>query len=191
VLIGRDTYEDLTPETFEKVLDAIARGETPKPGPQNGRQFSAPLGGDTTLLEVAAPPTVAATAPPAATDAEALAAAEEADINAKLATLSKDATPEEKANAVGIRPQGLTAARDDAADNLQRIKGIGPVNENKLHALGIFHFSQIAGWSRQEIRWVGTYLAFPGRIDREHWVSQAAVLASGGDNVLKPEKTQS
>ena len=49
VLIGKDTYEDLTPESFEKVLDAIARGETPKPGPQNGRQFSAPLGGDTTL----------------------------------------------------------------------------------------------------------------------------------------------
>src|SRR5215831_14175994 len=49
VLIGRDTYEDLTPESFEKVLDAIGRGETPKPGPQNGRQFSAPLGGDTTL----------------------------------------------------------------------------------------------------------------------------------------------
>jgi NADH-quinone oxidoreductase subunit E len=49
VQIGKDTYEDLTPESFEKVLDAIARGESPKPGPQNGRQFSAPLGGDTTL----------------------------------------------------------------------------------------------------------------------------------------------
>ena len=54
VLIGRDTYEDLTPESFAKVLDAIARGETPKPGPQNGRQFSAPLGGDTTLTNVTA-----------------------------------------------------------------------------------------------------------------------------------------
>jgi NADH-quinone oxidoreductase subunit E len=49
VQIGADTYEDLTPETFEKVLDAIARGEKPEPGPQNGRHFSAPLGGDTTL----------------------------------------------------------------------------------------------------------------------------------------------
>jgi NADH-quinone oxidoreductase subunit E len=49
VLIGSDTYEDLTPESFEKVLDAIARGEKPEPGPQNGRHFSAPLGGDTTL----------------------------------------------------------------------------------------------------------------------------------------------
>jgi NADH-quinone oxidoreductase subunit E len=49
VLIGSDTYEDLTAESFEKVLDALARGEKPAPGPQNGRQFSAPLGGDTTL----------------------------------------------------------------------------------------------------------------------------------------------
>ncbi len=43
VQIGRDTYEDLTPETFEKVLDAIARGEKPKPGPQIDRQY---LGAD-------------------------------------------------------------------------------------------------------------------------------------------------
>jgi NADH-quinone oxidoreductase subunit E len=49
VLIWKDTYEDLTAESFEKVLNAFARGKPPKPGPQNGRQFSAPLGGPTTL----------------------------------------------------------------------------------------------------------------------------------------------
>jgi NADH-quinone oxidoreductase subunit E len=49
VLIWKDTYEDLNAESFEKLLDAFARGETPKPGPQNGRQYSAPLGGPTTL----------------------------------------------------------------------------------------------------------------------------------------------
>jgi NADH-quinone oxidoreductase subunit E len=51
VQIGDDTYEDLTPESFERVLDALSRGEHPQPGPQNGRQFSAPLGGDTTLTD--------------------------------------------------------------------------------------------------------------------------------------------
>jgi hypothetical protein len=56
VQIGKDTYEDLTPQSFEKVLDAIARGDSPKPGPQNGRQFSAPLGGDTTLTSPLASP---------------------------------------------------------------------------------------------------------------------------------------
>jgi NADH-quinone oxidoreductase subunit E len=53
VLIGSDTYEDLTPETFERVLDALSRGGTPKPGPQNGRHYSAPIGGDTTLTDPA------------------------------------------------------------------------------------------------------------------------------------------
>lgn len=49
VLVWKDTYEDLTPETFEKMLDGFAAGKPPKPGPQNGRQFSAPEGGPTTL----------------------------------------------------------------------------------------------------------------------------------------------
>jgi NADH-quinone oxidoreductase subunit E len=187
VLIGKDTYEDLTAESFGRVLDAIARGETPKPGPQNGRQFSAPLGGETTLKNnaVASSGAISSREP---VQAEVLAAAEEAEIAAKLATLPKDATAEDKANAVGSRPRGLAAARDGTKDNLQRIKGIGPVNETKLNALGIFHFDQIAHWTRQEIRWVGTYLAFPGRIDRENWVSQAAILAAGGDNPMKPGK---
>ncbi len=232
VLIGDDTYEDLTPESFERVLDALAKGETPTPGPQNGRQFSAPIGGDTTLtdspISVPHPPPSAAAAPPAAAEptppverakiqdapapmapspadaapdiaapakdseplaaAEELAEAEEAEISAKLAKLGKDATPEQKADAVGTRPQGLAAPRADQSDNLQRIKGIGRVNEQKLNALGIFHFDQIAGWGRPEIRWVGTYLAFPGRIDRENWVSQATRLAAGADNPDKPTK---
>ena len=49
-----------------------------------------------------------------------------------------------------------------------------------MRELGIFHFDQIAGWTREEIRWVGTYLSFPGRIDKEQWVGQAANLAAGG-----------
>jgi len=47
--INYDYYEDLTPETFEKVLDQLADGRTPKPGPQIDRQLSAPIGGLTTL----------------------------------------------------------------------------------------------------------------------------------------------
>jgi NADH-quinone oxidoreductase subunit E len=47
--INYDYYEDLTPETFEKVLDQLAAGRAPKPGPQIDRQLSAPIGGPTTL----------------------------------------------------------------------------------------------------------------------------------------------
>jgi NADH-quinone oxidoreductase subunit E len=49
--INVDYYEDLTPETFEKILDEMAAGRTPKPGPQVDRQLSAPIGGPTTLKE--------------------------------------------------------------------------------------------------------------------------------------------
>jgi NADH-quinone oxidoreductase subunit E len=52
VMIWKDTYEDLTPESFNKVLDGFAKGNPPKPGPQNGRQFSAPEGGPRVLQEV-------------------------------------------------------------------------------------------------------------------------------------------
>ena len=54
VLIWNDTYEDLTAESFEKILDDFAAGRKPKPGPQIDRQLSAPVGGPTTLKSVKA-----------------------------------------------------------------------------------------------------------------------------------------
>ncbi|KAF8682948.1 Thioredoxin-like [2Fe-2S] ferredoxin [Rhizoctonia solani] len=44
-----DFYEDLTPETTKKILDAFAKGEKPKPGPQSGRQTSENSAGLTAL----------------------------------------------------------------------------------------------------------------------------------------------
>ena len=44
-------YEDLTPETFEKLLDQFAEGKTPKPGSAIGRHGSAPEGGPLTLTD--------------------------------------------------------------------------------------------------------------------------------------------
>ena len=51
--IGDDYYEDLTPETTVKLLDAVARGEKPKPGNQSKRLTTSPEGGFTTLLDTA------------------------------------------------------------------------------------------------------------------------------------------
>jgi NADH-quinone oxidoreductase subunit E len=53
VQINDDNYEDLTFESMTAVLDVLARGETPKPGPQIVRQTSCPEGGPTTLPEMA------------------------------------------------------------------------------------------------------------------------------------------
>ena len=92
------------------------------------------------------------------------------------------------------RPRGLEAAREGKPDELQRISGIGPKNEKILHTLGFFHFDQIAGWTSLQIAWVDDHLKFNGRIGREEWVDQAALLASGRDTEFDvrfgPKKTK-
>ncbi len=50
--INDDFYEDLTAETAGAVLDKIANGETPTPGPQSGRRGCEPAGGLTSLTDV-------------------------------------------------------------------------------------------------------------------------------------------
>jgi len=51
VQINDDNYEDLTFESTTAILEALARGETPKPGPQIDRFLAAPVGGPTVLKE--------------------------------------------------------------------------------------------------------------------------------------------
>ena len=50
IQVASDTYEDLTPEIFETILDQLAAGKRPKPGPQSARRSSEPSGGLTTLM---------------------------------------------------------------------------------------------------------------------------------------------
>jgi NADH-quinone oxidoreductase subunit E len=51
VQVGKDVYEDLTPELFEKVMDGFGKGAPLKPGSQIGRQASCPVTGPTTLKD--------------------------------------------------------------------------------------------------------------------------------------------
>lgn len=80
-----------------------------------------------------------------------------------------------------MRPAVLAEPRSGVPDNLQRIWGIGKRNEELLQSLGIFHFGQIAAWTPAEARWVASHLAFPERLERDNWIGQAIVLATGGD----------
>jgi branched-chain amino acid transport system ATP-binding protein len=88
----------------------------------------------------------------------------------------------------GIKPRKpvrtsnwLAAPRGGRADDLLVIKGIGPVNKRKLNEHGIFHFDQIAAWTRTDIETAEAYLEFDGRIDREDWIGQAKKLAAAAD----------
>jgi len=49
VQINYDYYEDLTADSFSRILNDLAAGKSPKPGPQVARLNSAPIGGQTTL----------------------------------------------------------------------------------------------------------------------------------------------
>lgn len=49
--IGKDYYEDLTTEKLHELLDELAAGRVPTPGPQNGRYAAEPLFGLTSLTE--------------------------------------------------------------------------------------------------------------------------------------------
>ncbi|WP_299885463.1 NADH-quinone oxidoreductase subunit E [uncultured Ruegeria sp.] len=49
--IGKDYYEDLTAESFGKIIDDLAAGKVPLPGPQNGRYAAEPLSGLSSLTE--------------------------------------------------------------------------------------------------------------------------------------------
>ena len=49
--IGKDYYEDLTAERMGELIDEMAAGEVPVPGPQNGRFAAEPLSGLTSLKE--------------------------------------------------------------------------------------------------------------------------------------------
>ena len=90
-------------------------------------------------------------------------------------------------SAAMTRPKGIAAARGGKADKLQRISGVGPKNEKILHSLGIFHFDQIANWTAKELHWVDDHLKFHGRIVREEWVRQGALLAAGKEAEFNKE----
>ncbi|CUH32614.1 NADH dehydrogenase subunit E [Jannaschia seosinensis] len=82
----------------------------------------------------------------------------------------------------GQKPVTLDAPRNGQADDLKRIKGIGPKLETECNELGIWHFDQIANWSEDEVAWVDRHLeGFKGRVSRDDWVAQARALASGDD----------
>lgn len=80
---------------------------------------------------------------------------------------------------IGKKPLLLTEAREGGKDNLQLIKGIGPVLESLLNQTGFYHFDQIANLAEEEVAWLDNAMAFPGRIKREEWISQAKDLAQG------------
>ena len=77
-----------------------------------------------------------------------------------------------KAEKIDFATIGVASATDK--DNLQELKGIGPFIEEKLNALGIYKFEQIAKMTSDIEDEVNIAIEFfPGRVKRDQWVKQA------------------
>jgi predicted flap endonuclease-1-like 5' DNA nuclease len=64
-----------------------------------------------------------------------------------------------------------------AKDDLKLIAGVGPAIEKKLNGLGIYSFRQISEFTPRTIEEISQAIKFfPGRIERDNWVSQARNL---------------
>lgn len=72
---------------------------------------------------------------------------------------------------------------DTAADDLRRIKGVGPKLVTLLKEQGVTTYSQIAEWGDADIERVDATLGrFAGRITRDQWVEQAKLLSAGDES---------
>jgi predicted flap endonuclease-1-like 5' DNA nuclease len=75
---------------------------------------------------------------------------------------------------------GFSAMVGSGRDRLQRIGGINGEIEKLLNTQGVNRYTQIAGWSGDDIKRYDGLLGHPGRINRETWVEQAQILSRGG-----------
>ncbi len=185
--IGKDYYEDLTADGLRKLLDDLAAGKVPTPGPQNGRYAAEPLSGLTALTDHESGRTQYNASVQLASDiGDTVKRIDGTEVplltpwlTSGSASAKKPEAPKAEAAAVEeVEPELLKAARAEGADDLKRITGVGPKLEETLNGLGIYHFDQIAKWTAAEIAWVDARLKFKGRIERDDWVAQAATLAS-------------
>ncbi|WP_296424933.1 NADH-quinone oxidoreductase subunit NuoE [Yoonia sp.] len=189
--IGKDYYEDLTAARLAEIIDELAAGQVPVPGPQNGRFAAEPLKGLTSLKAYESGKTqynasvqlavdigdtvkrIDGTEVPLLTPWIAGAAKKPATKKAAAPT----AVAVETVPMAESKPRTTKAPRKAGADDLKLISGVGPKLEGVLNELGFWHFDQIAKWTEAEVVWVDSRLKFKGRIMRDNWMAQAAALA--------------
>lgn len=212
--IGKDYYEDLTAARLAEIIDEIAAGQVPVPGPQNGRYACEPLSGLTSLKDMDSGRTQYNASVQLAVDiGDTLKRIDGTEVPLTTPWMGKpdgphgekpkkkSPTPDEEEyigrpkvkpaatptpdSGHGEKPKTMSAPRETGADDLTRIRGIGPKLETMLHGMGFYHFDQIAAWSAAEVAWVDENLeGFKGRVSRDDWVSQATLLAEGGETAF-------
>ena len=108
-------------------------------------------------------------------------AAEAETLRARCAALEAELARLRPAEAAAPAATGAAAEPPQAlaADDLTRIKGIGPVMQRRLGELGISSFRQLAELTPGEMQRINSAIDFPGRVERERWIEQARRFLAG------------
>ena len=185
--VGKDYYEDLTAVRLGEIIDEMAAGEIPVPGPQNGRFAAEPLAGLTSLTAHAAGrEALNASVGLASTQADTLKRIDGTELPLIMPWLNSDDRKPALDPSASARPTTLAKARDGGPDKLTKIKGIGPKLQELLFSMGFFHFDQIASWDKSQVAWVDENLdGFKGRASRDDWVAQAFCLSGSSVGGVK------
>jgi NADH-quinone oxidoreductase subunit E len=185
--VGKDYYEDLTAVRLGEIIDEMAAGEIPAPGPQNGRFAAEPLAGLTSLTAHAAGrEALNASVGLASTQADTLKRIDGTELPLIMPWLNSDDRGPVLDPSASARPTTLAKARDGGPDKLTKIKGIGPKLQELLFSMGFFHFDQIASWDKSQVAWVDENLdGFKGRASRDDWVAQAFSLSGSSVGGVK------
>ena len=185
--VGKDYYEDLTAVRLGEIIDEMAAGEIPAPGPQNGRFAAEPLAGLTSLTAHAAGrEALNASVGLASTQADTLKRIDGTELPLIMPWLNSDDRGPALDPSASARPTTLAKARDGGPDKLTKIKGIGPKLQELLFSMGFFHFDQIASWDKSQVAWVDENLdGFKGRASRDDWVAQAFSLSGSSVGGVK------
>ncbi|NML93907.1 hypothetical protein [Novosphingobium olei] len=94
--------------------------------------------------------------------------------------VAHEAQEEVEAAPVVAAAPAAAPAEAGSADDLTRIKGVGPKLNARLKELGVTRFAQIAAWSEADLAAIDAQLgAFAGRPKRDAWIEQATLLAGG------------
>jgi len=181
VQIGKDYYEDLTAESFANILDELAAGNVPTPGPQNGRYAAEPLSGLTSLTEHEAGK--------AKYNASVQLADEIGDTVKRIdGTEVPLLTPwqgkggaKQKVPAEAPRPKSaVQQAAKGKNDDFSKLKGVGPKAAEAIVAAGVTSLEQIAAWSDEDVAWADENIkGAKGKASRDDWRGQAKALIEG------------
>ena len=94
--------------------------------------------------------------------------------------LAQDHRPDDPRDGQAVAAAIKIANEGNAADDLAKIKGVGPKLIAMLGDMGISRFDQIAAWSDEDVQLIDERLGrFKGRITRDDWRGQASLLSEG------------